>query len=1246
MASCEEIKLEIKDGDTLLSDLYVLKIYLSEGISMSPLAKLTVISSQPLSPANLKNLLDKNACVTLIQATGAAQSQRYVQGRITNVTFVQKVSGQVTDTATSEVSTGYSYVYEVSITSALEQLQVHVSCELLQGNKPSEVLEALLTSYYGKDQSFAVDTSALKDADTAFAATLGMYSQDNEAAYAVLQRLLCLAQANYCFVHKAKDFGEQLYVAAGLNFPQDSSNPANNVAQLYDDKGNALALSTEFSVEQKDSEIADFTYTCVKKHSPAFEFLGNDDSQEVALSLKDQQLLRADPFLQWLCPIQLDRNSKDSAYIALMRRLAQIKRNQLLLQGEEISAHAYNLAFQPNMRFTLTGLGEALKLVVLRSELLAVAPFPDNRAYPAPTHADKCLQLKLTLLNTDSFEKAGYGCLLEPQQLMSPELLFDFHALELFAQTRSSSAGAGAANGAPAGSQGSASSGGGSGGAAGNGSSAQQGMALNLEYALNGLNKLQGVATAKRYSENQPQLLTATVCTNTGTALDSISMNWKGRVFLVEQDNLAEPLQVYASLDDTQKLVVVELLNGLEFGGMVPRVGSKIKVLMSHGQYLCLGQVATACNVFDEEQRQRNLYSRRWSNKKDLRELNVNQSLLTCGSKTISTRGRTMPQFAKNVANPLMSVENNAQASALFLASSLGGLQIPVSSPEKDVEMPAQAESSLGLEYFDNAFDEVVFHLEHGSLDHLAFNQAVTLNNAALLSQYEQDKKALDQAYSDLCSKQNDYEAAHQAYFTALAAPSTAQADLNERKKEREEKSDAYVEAYNTFYDKVKSVVETLHLDNSSGKMQSNLYSRQGDVLLNSAQGNISLLAQGIDEAADSINLSGKTIKISADDKLVLAVGGNAISLDRNGVAIESRKWTGMPGMFDSLFVMDSMSGVSISGLSANISGVLGVNLSDSFGGSIGLANGSSNIGGMTCSIGASINQKSLSNLIRFFINGANEIVNMGLTLGKVDDATTYNSLQKGAYFATNDINSLWFNIEKGMGDCSQAHTQSQTNKCSAMTIVNCINDCLSAIVTLITATEHFMMSFLGATLNQMLSKSTPNYTVRDLIRTLASSLKVFMTLSTVIARMATQGLKKKVASISFSPEELKFDAKDINAVSVEKVVGNNPLAGAQMPAPSSGPQNNGGEDPSASQANTSGSGSQGPTNNQEATSTSSISPASSTSSTQPTTQASSQAATGLGTNPSPDVNPALGTPQTSGSFVEPMPSSVPEPMP
>lgn len=1140
MASCEKIKLSIENGDALFSKLYVLKMYLSEGISMPPLARLTVIANAQVPPSKLKQLLGKNVRITLIQSTmdsavvkgpidsdrdvgggcgvgssaGNAvaseanlkthESLRYVHGRISNITFLQKVSrskiAQANESAAN--SENCSYVYEVSVASALEQLQSHVSCELLQGSKPTEVLETLLTNYYASDQSFSYDLNALKNADnsaktasaSAFAATVGMYSQDNEEAYALFQRLLCLAQANYCFVHKAEDFGEQLYVAAGLDFPHDSDN---SIAQLYDSEGKALAISDEFDLDQKSSELSDFTYTCTKNPCPAFDFLNNADDQKASLSIKDQHLLRADPFLQWLCPVQLDRNSKNSVYVVLAQRLAQIKRNQLLLQGEEISAHAYNLAFQPNMRFTLKGVGEDLHLLVLRSELLAVAPFPDSRAYPAPTHAAKCLQLKLTLLNTDSFT-SGYGCLLEPQQLMSPELMFAFPALELFAQTHVSSVGAMAA-----GDFGSMGSVGGIGGERGV-SSVQQREELNFEHAIGGLNKLQSVVASKRYSENQSQLFTATVCTNTGVAQDRDNIDWTGRIFVVEHDNLSEPLQVYASLDDTQKLVVVDLLNGFEVGGIVPRVGSKIKVLMSRGQYLCLGQIAIARNVFDEEQRQRNLYSRRWCNKKDQKELQINQSLLTCGSKTINKLSRE-----------------------------------GVSGEEEE-----DAESAIGLEYFDNAFDEVVFHLEHDSLKHLAFNQAVTLNDAALLHQYEQKVTALKKAYSDMLAKQDTYEAAHQAYFAALADVSTERAELDSLKEQRESESDAYVEAYNSFYEKVSTMVTVLKLPNKSGKMQSNLFSRQGDVLLNSANGYISLLAQGVNEAAESINLSGKTIKISADNKLVLAVGGNTISLDRNGVVIESRKWTGMPGMFDSQLLLDSMSGVSITGLSTNVSGVLGTSLSDGFGGNVGLANGSCNISGMNCSIGASVDQKSLSNLIRFFINGANEITNMGLTLGKVDNADVYNSLQKGAYFATNDINNMWFGIMKGIVDFNKVAAMSKTNKARPLAIITCINDCLSIIVTTITITEHIMMSFLGSTLNQTLSDSVPNYTVRDLIRTLAASLKVFMTLSTVIAMMTVQGLKKKVASISFSPEELKFDAKNINGVSVESVFTNNPVAG------------------------------------------------------------------------------------------------------
>lgn len=1119
MASCAGITLSI-EGSKLFADNYVLKMYLSEGISMPPLAKLTLISQQKLSPSALKSLLGKRVRIALIQATVAskaikveetespAESVRYVHGCIINISFIQKVSREVT--SEGKLTTVYSNVYEVSVASVFYQLQAHVSCELLKGTTPSEVLKGLLACYANNGDNFGYDASKFESGGNEqasssivdFSSVLALYSQDNENAYALLQRLLCLAQANFCFAHLPNDFKEQVFVAAGLNFSSSSDSDDggdNNIAQLYSSNGTALTLENEFDLDQADSEIADFTYSCTQCPPLGFTSIISNNNQDSNLSLTEQ-LLRSDPFLQWLCPVQLNRNSKDSAYIFLLQRLSQIKSNQQLLQGEEISANACNLAFQPYMSFTLKGADDDddLKLMVRRVELVAVAPFPTDRAYPAPTHAEKILQLRLTLLNEASF-KDGYGCLLESSQLMSPELMFDFHALDLFAQTRVTSAftreqGTGLVG---------ANLGAATQGEGGQGSTTSQGAMLSLEHAIGGLNELQALAIAKRHSENQPQLVTATVCTNTGTAQDNSASkkDWTGKVFLVDQDNLDTPMLIYARLNDTQKVVVVELLNDFSVGGFVPRVGSQIKVLISHGQYLCLGQVSTAYNVFDEEQRQRNLYSRRWCNVKDDKEIQVNQSVQVCGN-AIQTYGRDV----------------KSESDTIY-------------------------ESAVGLEYFDNAFDEIVFHYEHGSLDQLAFNQAVMLNSASMLSKYQSAKKDLDTAYTTMCSAQNAYEAAHQAYFAALAGVTQEHKSIGELGQDRQKSSNAYVDAYNDFYQKVGEVREILQLENKSGKMQSYLYARKGEVQLNSAQGNISLLSQKLNTAADVTNLSGKTIKISADDKLVLAVGGNAISLDRNGIAIESRKWTGVSGMLDSLILLDSISGVSIAGLNANISGVLGVNLSDRFGGKVGITNGSCKIGGMNCSMGASVGARTVTDLVNFALSSANEIVNMGLTLGKVQNSSTYNAIQSEIYYGSSDIINLCFS-GYGLGKNIRGFSDSKTKKGTVSAIIDLLNDIVSIIILLIASAEHVMMAFFKGTLNQIVSKSTPNYTVRDMIRTLSSGLKLVITVTNVINMMAITGLKSKAASISCIPEKLHLDANTINSVSQEAVEAQNPVAG------------------------------------------------------------------------------------------------------
>lgn len=73
-------------------------------------------------------------------------------------------------------------------------------------------------------------------------------------------------------------------------------------------------------------------------------------------------------------------------------------------------------------------------------------------------------------------------------------------------------------------------------------------------------------------------------------------------------------------------------------------------------------------------------------------------------------------------------------------------------------------------------------------------------------------------------------------------------------------------------------------------------------------------------------------LEVNASQQIIFKVGNNSISITPNGIAIRALKWTGVPGPMDSAIYMDSIAGISISGMNCSMSGYLGSGISDGLG--------------------------------------------------------------------------------------------------------------------------------------------------------------------------------------------------------------------------------------------------------------------------------------------------------------------------
>lgn len=1198
MATCAAIVLNFEDTPDELQDSYCFKLCLSEGISRPPLAKLTIITQSELTTSQLKKILGHLVRIQIIQAApdfsssqlaspqySAAQfsslqdsvfattektSSRFVQGKVLKVVFVQKVTRHIT--VNDEVQKQNSFVYELFITSALHALTLSTHSQLI--NQSPQGVKDLIAHYFQDGQHEIEFTPPTLDSFINFESLL---HQENESAYALLVRYLYLKGWNYVLAHGAHDFKELLVLGDELQSP----NPL-----LYDAELKPCAIPHSYDLEQDHTLLQDFNYRCEGQCPIEFEFLLKDQSTAKAEIPEDEiQALAADPFLRFISPNNFSHNDKQQSYKALYRQLRLTKLRQLQNESECITATTSNLVFQPGYAFELKKTSETLPLMVVSSQLMAVAPFPTDRAYPAPTCAEKILTQSLVLLNQSSFT-AGIGCLLATHDIIHPECAFDFARLALIeqqltashaAQMAASSSGLSSLS-ANASSNSALSTGQSaltsqlSAGAASSYTStlSSQVPALGGQANLGSQVNTAMLDAALRFL---PRFATAVVCKENGKVDDDVN-----QVYLVLHDNVACPSLVYACLDETKEIVVVEQCNDLEY---FPRLGDHIKVMLLHGRCLYIGRISSGAynQAFSNQERRNELYSRRFINTSPDKAL-IKQSFAKKGtaSQLDNSKVKTPP------------------------------------SDEKAPPAPTPSTAMLGLDYVDSVIDLVVYHCQNGTLNHFAFGQAVSRNSASIWSQYNEAEPDLLKAYKDMLKAQADYEKANTAYFEELfkavdsssgsansansandinAAHSansangvnsaqsynsahgansaqnnnstnvansaqnnnsgngtnSAQSDATSvSTKDLEKKSDDFVNAYNLFYLHAAKIAHILQLQPLKGTMLANLHNDSGNVLVGSADGNVELLGAQINTAGDAINLTGKTIKISADDELVLAVGGNAISIDRNGICIESRKWTGVCGMWDAAILLDSMSGISISGMSTDVSGVLGVKLSDPFGSEIEIGGGTIKQSALSSQISSSAGPKDMKLLNEFIISVTNEFISMGKTVSSHD--TTYgNAAQNHIYYATNDVFELTDILFCKTKDLISKHkaAHSVSNKAYKTIVLDFAKQLMQIIITMANFTEHFLLCWFPDKLNYVLNSNAPNFTVRDLLRLFSFSYK-FLALVAIFPELYATMATTASSSINFAPSELFLDAKDIFVTCQQKVDANHVAAGLIEP--------------------------------------------------------------------------------------------------
>ncbi len=419
-----------------------------------------------------------------------------------------------------------------------------------------------------------------------------------------------------------------------------------------------------------------------------------------------------------------------------------------------------------------------------------------------------------------------------------------------------------------------------------------------------------------------------------------------------------------------------------------------------------------------------------------------------------------------------------------------------------------------------------------GQLDNLVRQVTAQRNNSGISNTYETTYKTrarsladdYDKLYLELTDlvqqRENEYASLGSKQGSEVPGENNFKSDKDSAIAKKKQELEAKADEISTLSTNVSSL---LSLGSSYAASSLNLNSG----------GNIQLSAEGgiIDHSCTDCNVTASgavtvtadgTVTISSESKIKFAVGANSITLDQNGITLESLKYASGGGPFDTFIKMDSISGVSVSGMAVGLKGVWSVMMGDSFGGEVKALNGMTSIKGHQVTIETNDCEKLISNLARFSIELVTELATIGA------DSKKANSAVYGVGTALDLTNCIVTLVNK-----------ISSEKKETIDVVNAI---LSTIISLSDiAIEIFLASNQSAVLSKKLGGS--QMTVRDMIRILALTFKATMMATTLGVAIAKSSFKLS-SNIILGSSSIALTAKNGKASFAESNVNNSPLSG------------------------------------------------------------------------------------------------------
>ena len=299
--------------------------------------------------------------------------------------------------------------------------------------------------------------------------------------------------------------------------------------------------------------------------------------------------------------------------------------------------------------------------------------------------------------------------------------------------------------------------------------------------------------------------------------------------------------------------------------------------------------------------------------------------------------------------------------------------------------------------------------------------------------------------------------------------------------------------------------------------IRANLLTEHGDVLISAAHGTAQLQGKALGlTATDDLNVHANKITISADSSINLCVGSNVIGLSQNGISIESQKWTNCAGVLDAFIYLDAINGVSVGGLSIALSSYFSSVVSDGFGASVRLTNGSLELSGINVAQSTTDLMSTIDNVTSFTINVCNELANLVTFLAAEDGS----SAKSAGLAFTNSLS--W--IIPAAGDASafvQASIDSfnKTNKLESAQrrslAVLIFDTVIRTIIQITNIVQIIMVANYGSVLSEQI---TPHFTVRDALRAILLLMKTTNLVSAMVRAFALQKVDKTASFVLRGP--------------------------------------------------------------------------------------------------------------------------------